>query len=308
MDQSQNVPQKPQLPTGVPPPQASSSNDPLQSVPTVSSSVKPTTSLDVQPVQAAPIPSEIQFNQPLVQKPSKLRIIFVVLGVVQALGVATTFIILYSVAGQPGSEFIAMALSLTIVPTVTVIALINLVSLPIYLAKHKVHGRGLVFSILSLLLSMILVASGIFACYRIFVVAPKHIKQLSEQSAKHAEQLSRNYVASGANPTASRDNALKLMHDCDVDYFVGYTGDLSVVKDSNTKAWLNSAEQSRQGVAILKNSPKTYVFTSKSMTAALQDTARKDRQTCYDTRKLYIMIDDWVETEYPAGNWTKVKQ
>lgn len=106
----------------------------------------------------------------------------------------------------------------------------------------------------------------------------------------------------------TKEEAINLMQSCKVDYFIGYTSDMSLVKDDSSKSWLKKAEQSVNGVAILENSPKTYVFASKSMTAELQDSARRFRQACYDTKKLYIMIDDSVETEYPIGTWTKVKQ
>ena len=79
------------------------------------------------------------------------------------------------------------------------------------------------------------------------------------------------------------------------------------MKDGNTKSWLEKAEQSSSGIEISEESA-SYVFVSKSMTAELQDTARQLRQSCYDTKKLYITIDDWIETEYPAGQWTRVQQ
>ena len=106
----------------------------------------------------------------------------------------------------------------------------------------------------------------------------------------------------------AKEETVSLMQSCKVDYFIGYTGDVNIVKDASSREWLQKAEQSSSGIEISENAPKTYVFVSKAMTLSLQDTARQARQTCYSQKKLYIMVDDWVETEYPAGKWTRVKQ
>ena len=106
---------------------------------------------------------------------------------------------------------------------------------------------------------------------------------------------------------STKDEAISFMQSCKADYFVGYT-DINLVKGANTKSWLNKAEQSSTGIEISEGSQKSYVFVSKSMTTALQDTARQYRQSCYNKRKLYITIDNWIETEYSAGKWTKMQQ
>jgi len=105
----------------------------------------------------------------------------------------------------------------------------------------------------------------------------------------------------------TKDDAISFMQGCKADYFVGYT-DINLVKDSNTKSWLDKAEQSSGGVQISEGSPKSYVFASKALTTELQDKARQFRQACYSKKKLYITVDNYIETEYPAGKWTKVKQ
>ncbi|TAH33483.1 MFS transporter [Candidatus Saccharibacteria bacterium] len=117
-----------------------------------------------------------------------------------------------------------------------------------------------------------------------------------------------NQIANPMETGKTEQEVLSLLQSCKVDYFVGYTGDLSVEKEESTKAWLQKAEKSDTGLETSENAPKTYVFASKAMTAKLQNTARQLRQTCYDVRKLYITIDDTIETEYPVGTWTKVKR
>ena len=117
-----------------------------------------------------------------------------------------------------------------------------------------------------------------------------------------------NSVVNSGGTGVAKEEVLNALRNCKVDYFVGYSGDINLVKDTNTKSWLIRAEESTSGVELSNNAPLTYVFASKSMTAELQDVARQYRQTCYSQKKLYIAIDDWMETEYPAGKWTRVRQ
>lgn len=256
--------------------------------------------------------SSSQIEQLSDQKPSKWRYFFIVLGILQALGVAIFFLIMMwaiqqAKAGVSGTEFIGLILYVTLVPAVGLIAFINLVGLPIYMRKHKPRGKGLVFSILSLSVSIILALYGAYSVYQFRVALPKHANELSEQSRQKFKEQDRQFAEANAKPEITKEEAISFMQSCKADYFVGYT-DISLVKYSNTKTWLNKAEQSNGGIEISENSSKSYVFASKSMTAALQDTARQFRQSCYGTKKLYITIDDWIETEYPQGKWTRVKQ
>lgn len=236
---------------------------------------------------------------------------FIALGILQVVGVALFFGVMASMAGQTGGEFVALLLFVTLVPAVGLVALINLIGLPIYMTKHMPRGKGLILSILSLVISLALALFGAWSVYQMRVAVPKHINELSEQSEekarKYAQESAKEPKISNPKPAKTKDEAINFMQNCKADYFVGYT-DISLVKDSNTKSWLNKAEQSTTGIEISENAPKSYVFASKAMTTALQDTARQFRQSCYNTKKLYITIDDWIETEYPQGKWTRVKQ
>ena len=346
-------------------------------------------------------------------KSSKWRYLFIVLGILQFLGVAVYFIIMNGISGQPGSEFIVLALAVTFVPVMGLVALINLIGLPIYLRKHKPEGRGLVLAVVSLVISIGLVLSGIFGV-SIWRMAGTNYQSRSSELSKKNEQKEKQFLADNAKPEITKEEAVQLLsacklkgfyytnqtnknnaanggwgelsttgvvltkvdgrpyrisiadrlipelvpiartaqitcgdpqlwHDgsyeqykdgkwyfkgevvndtragetkeeainymqsCKADYFVGYT-DLSLVKDDSTKAWLSKAEESTSGIEISESAPKSYVFASKSMTVSLQDTARQFRQSCYNKKKLYLAVDDWIETEYPIGTWRRVKQ
>lgn len=339
---------------------------------------------------------------------------FIALCVLQVLGVALFFGMMFSLGGQTGGEFVALLLFVTLVPAVALVALINLIGLPIYMIKHKTRGKGFAFGVVSLVISLALFSFGAWNLYQARVVAPKRIDELSERSRQKFEEQDRQFAAANAKPEITKEEAIELLkscklkgfyytnqtdksdpanggwgelsstgvvltkvdgqpyrisiadklipelvpiareaqktcggpqfwHDgmyeqykdgkwyfrsevvnstqsgktkeeavsfmqsCKADYFVGYT-DINLVKDSTTKAWLNKAEKSGGGIEISESSPRSYVFASKAMTTALQDTARQFRQSCYSTKKLYIAIDNWIETEYPVGQWTRVNQ
>ncbi len=370
-------------------------------------------SVSGQPSQAStpgPVTLPVQLTA---HKSSKWRYLFIVLGILQFLGVAVYFIIMNGISGQPGSEFIVLALAVTFVPVMGLVALINLIGLPIYLRKHKPEGRGLVLAVVSLVISIGLVLSGIFGV-SIWRMAGTNYQSRSSELSKKNEQKEKQFLADNAKPEITKEEAVALlntcklkgfyytnqtnktypanggwgelsttgvvltkvdgkpyrisiadklipelvpiartaqttcgdpqfwhdgtyeqykdgkwyfksevvndtrsgktkeeaisfMQNCKADYFVGYT-DLSLVKDASTKTWLKKAEESTSGIEISESAPKSYVFASKSMTVSLQDTARQFRQSCYSKKKLYVTVDDWIETEYPIGTWKRVKQ
>lgn len=409
MDDNQQPLKTPQAPTVIPP-QAQRTTPNQQ----------PADVENGQPFYGSTTPfSKSEIEQLSDKKPSKWRYFFITLGILQTLGVIVFFLMMLwairqAKAGVSGMEFVSFALYVTLVPAVGLIAFINLVGLPIYMRRHKPRGKGLVFSILSLVISVIPALYGAYSVYQFRVALPKQINEQIEQSRQKNEQKHQEYMAANAKPEITKEEAIELLkscklkgfyytnqtdksdpanggwgelsstgvvltkvdgqpyrisiadkliaelvpiareaqkncgrpqfwHDgeyeqvkdgkwyfkneavnstqagktkeeaisfmqsCKADYFVGYT-DANLVKDGNTKTWLDKAEKSDTGIEISEGSPKSYVFVSKAKTADLQDTARQFRQSCYSTRKLYITIDNWIETEYPAGKWTRVKQ
>lgn len=364
-----------------------------------------------------PIGSEINIAEAapaeFTKKPSKWRHFFIVLGVLQFLGVAFYFIVMMGLmqqarSGVSGTEFVGLLLMFTLVPAVGIVAFLNFVTLPIYMFKQKLKGKGLVLSCVSLAVSTLLVANAAYSAYSMFVVFPDSVNTMNERSrqrvleheaerAKASYEISKEqavtllqacklkgfYYTDQSDKTAggwgelsesgvvvtevdgapyrisiadrlipelvpvareaqktcanpqfwhdgeyeqyedgkwyfksevvnatqsgiSKDEAITYMQSCKTDYFVGYT-DVNLVKDTNTKSWLDKAEKSTTGIEISEGST-SYVFASKSMTQELQDSARLFRSSCYGSKKLYVAIDDWIETEYPLGKWTRVKQ
>ncbi len=346
------------------------------------------------------------------KKPSKWRYVFIVLGILQLGGVglfvgAMIWASIQAGNGVSGTEFLALILFVTLVPAVGFVALLNFVGLPIYMLKQKPKGKGLVFGIISLVISALLMAYAGYTAFQMFVVFPSAMNDRAAESRIRAEEyeaervkasyeitqeeairllqscslkgfyytdqtdkdaggwgelstsgvvvtevddkpyrisiadrlipemvpIAREAQKTCANPQfwhdgnyeqykdgkwyfgtqvvnatqsgKTKDEALAFMQGCKADYFVGYT-DISRVKDANTKTWLDKAEKSTTGIEISEDA-KSYVFVSKSMTMELQNAARQFRSSCYGAKKLYVTIDDWIETEYPMGTWTRVK-
>lgn len=240
---------------------------------------------------------------------------FVVLCILQSAGLivfilSMLFLAQLSRSGASGTEFFALGLFITLVPAVVAVAFVNMLGLPFYLVKYKPRGKELISGILSLLISVIIVTFGAYNFYQIKYAIPNKINNQYEQSINKVQENEQESAEKYNATTKSKDDALSLLQNCRVDYFIGQTegeDGISSATDKNTKSWLEKAEKSKTGIEILENSPSTYIFASSSATLELQDTVREFRDTCYENKKIYIIIGDWVESEYPLGTWTRVK-
>lgn len=241
-----------------------------------------------QPPQSATpaIESTTQPTQPawsnqrgvLPKKPSKWHYLFIVLGILQISGIALFFLIIawaiqQANAGVSGTEFIGIVVVATLLPFVGLIAFINLIGLPIYMLKHKPRGKGLVFSILSLLISIILAFYGADAVYQTRVVAPRHIEQLSRQLDQEAQEQQRQFAADNANPEITKDEAIQLLQTCQLKGFY-YTDQT----DKSDGGW---GELSTTGVVLTKVDGKPYrISIVDRLVPELVPIARQAQQTC----------------------------
>lgn len=73
-------------------------------------------------------------------------------------------------AGVAGTEFLFLAMLVTIVPAVGLLALINTIGVPIYLKKQKPHGKALIFWVFSLVVSVPIVLYGLYVMLSLFLV------------------------------------------------------------------------------------------------------------------------------------------
>ena len=226
---------------------------------------------------SSPVSSN-QFNQYQDNKPSKWRYFFVVLGILQALGVAVFFLIMFwaiqqAKAGVSGTEFIGLILFVTLVPAVGIIALINLIGLPIYMRKFKPRGKGLVLAVVSLVISVILFLYGAYSVYQLRVAVPRQIDELSEQSRKDSEQREQEFAADNANPEITKEEAIKLLQSCKLKGFY-YTKEAD--KEHGT-----SPATSATGVVLTKIDGEPYrISIADRLIDELVPIAREAQKTC----------------------------
>ena len=240
----------------------------------------------------------------------KVGTLYKFIAILQILGVIVFLTIYASIAGKTGSEFIYMFLVITLFPFMTIFALINVIGFPIFLFKNKYKGKALLLPILSILLSILILVPSIYQIVGL-VIGLNKIANIGKEIKSTTTSSSTTQTTKKTDLTTaagkSKQDALNLMQSCKVDYFVGQGTDEIIAKDQNTRVWLQAANKSSTGIQILENTPKTYIFASKSLTTELLNDAKKYRQACYEKRKLYLILDDYIETEYPMGVWTKVK-
>jgi len=177
-------------------------------------------------------------------------------------------------AGVPGTEFIGMIVFVTLVPAVGLIAFINLIGLPLYMRRHRPQGKGLVLSILSLLVSIILALYGAYSVYQFYVAAPKHINELSQKSQEKFAAELQQFAASNAKPEITKDDAIALLNSCQLRGFY-YTNQTSPKEEGN---W---AESSTTGVVLTKIDGKPYrISIADRLIPELVPIARQAQKTC----------------------------
>jgi hypothetical protein len=121
-----------------------------------------------QPYQQSPV-TEKQLKDAYAKKPSKWLYFYIFLALVQVLGVGYFFRSLLDTIGKPGSEFFVIVFHLTVVPATGFVAFVNLVGLSIYIIDQKPRGKGLIWGVLSLILST-LILMYILRIYLMFFV------------------------------------------------------------------------------------------------------------------------------------------
>ena len=357
-------------------------------------------------------PASLQLVQDDNLKKSRQYRNIIILSIAQLISVGLFVLILFSLAGVTGGEFVAIFLYITLVPFLVGASLMNLVFVPMALKKYKPRGKVLFLFIVSLVISVAifiygaLIVSNVVLGFRkvenmsrqdkkddearrlqniednkkpeiskeeavslinscqikVFnytnqtkplandgftipaaesttsgivitrydgspsnmFIADRHIAEMvpvareaqlkcgkpqfwhdgNYEQYKDGKWYFKNEVVNDASAGKTNEQVIELMKQCQVDYFFGTNGDLSSY-DPNSKSYLEHVAQTTNGLDVLLNSPKTYIFASKAKTTELYETAKQIRQSCYGKRTLYIRIDKLIEVEYPRGSWTK---
>ncbi len=266
----------------------------------INPSPQPTVVVNGQPNQPITPISSSQFEQITDQRPSKWRYFFIVLGILQAIGVGIFFMVMtwaiqQAKAGVSGTEFIGLIVYATLVPGVGLIAFINLVGLPIYMSKHKPHGKGLVLSILSLLVSVILALYGAYSVYQFRVALPKHINKLTQQSQQKFQTQQQQFATNNSKPEITKDEAIQLLKTCKLKGF--YYTKQTDKSDPANGGW---GELSSTGIVLTKVDGQPYrISIADRLIPELVPVAREAQKTCGDPQFWH----DGNYEQYQNGHW-----
>lgn len=233
-----------------------------------------------------------------VKKPSKWRYFFIFLGAVQVLGVALFFLIIAQAvqdanAGVSGTEYIALILFVTLVPATGIVAFINLIGLPIYMVKNKPSGKGLIFSVMSLIFSLVLALYGAYSIYELRIALPAQEKKWSEQSRKESEARDKQFAEDNAKPEITKEDAISLLKNCQLKGFY-YTNQT----DKENGGW---GELSSTGIVLTKIDGMPYrISIADRHIPELVPIAREAQKTCGGPQ---FWHDGSYEQKQPDGTW-----
>jgi hypothetical protein len=233
-----------------------------------------------------------------VKKPSKWRYFFIFLGAVQLLGVALFLLIITQAiqdanAGVSGTEFIALILYVTLVPVIGIVAFINLIGLPIYLVKNRPSSKGLIYSVLSIIFSLILTLYGAYNFYELRIALPAQEKKHSEIYKKESEARDKQFAEDNAKPEITKEEAISLLKNCKLKGFY-YTHQTS--KDNG--GW---GELSSTGVVLTKIDGMPYrISIADRLIPDLVPIAREAQKTCGGPQ---FWHNGSYEQKQPDGTW-----
>lgn len=240
---------------------------------------QPAAIINGQPFQPTTPISSSQYEQISDQKPPKWRYFFIILGILQAIGVGIFFLVItwaiqQAKAGVSGTEFTGLIVNVTLVPAVGLVAFVNLIGLPMYMLRHKPHGKGLALSVLSLSISVMLVIYGAYSVYQFRVAIPKHVEQLSRQTEQKIQAKQQQFSADNAKPEITKDDAIALLNACQLKGLY-YTNQTSPKEDGN---W---AESSTTGVVLTKIDGQPYrISIADRLVPELVPIARQAQEAC----------------------------
>jgi hypothetical protein len=248
---------------------------------------------------ATPIPGSLLEQMPA-NKPSKWRYFFIVLGVLQILVVVLFFFVIWwaiqqAKAGVSGTEFIGLFLFITLVPAAGILAIINLVGLPIYMKKHKPHGKGMVFSILSLAVSSVLILYGAYSIYQLRVVVPRQANEFTKQSQQKFQAQRQQFATDNARPEITKDEATQLLKTCKLKGF--YYTNQTDKSDVANGGW---GELSSTGVVLTKIDGQPYrISIADRLIPELVPIAREAQKTCGEPQFWH----NGSYEQYQNGHW-----
>lgn len=207
------------------------------------------------------------------------------------LGIVAIFAWLIAKAnsGVSGTEFMGLFVMVIGAPLVTVVAVMNVISLVVYFVRRRPIGKHLILAILSGILSVLIIAYGSYTAYEWFVVAPAD----SARDEREYEEKQRKWDEGYFNKEVTAEETKELLMTCQLFGFY-YTNQTDKV-DGN---W---GELSTTGVVLtyIENKP-TRVSIADRLVPELVPVAREAQKTC-DGPQLWH--DGNYEQKQADGTW-----
>lgn len=231
-------------------------------------------------------------------KPSRWRYLFITLGAVQVLGVVGYLAVIalavqQAQVGVSGTEFIGILLEVMVLPVIGLVALVNLISLPIFLLRTRPRGKTLSLSVASLVVSFLLVGYAGYAAYQTYILLPLQQKASEQEFAEHMAQEQRQFDEDNAKPEITKDEAIQLLRSCQIQGFY-YTAQT----DKSNGGW---GELSSTGVVLTKINGKPYrISIADRLIPELVPVAREAQKSCDGPQ---FWHDGNYEQKQADGSW-----
>lgn len=224
-------------------------------------------------------------SPPPVRSTSKWHDFFVSIGILQIVGAVLFFPLMMSLVG-----FLALVFYPLYILALGLVALFNLVGLPLYMLRNRPQGGELILGVISLVVSVAIVAYAAYMEYELNVALPKHFADQSQQFQQETQARQRQFEADNARPEITKDEAIALLNTCQLSGF--YYTDQTNRQDGE---W---GELSSTGVVLTKIDGKPYrISIADRLVSALVPVARAAQEKCGGRPQF------WHDGHYEAANW-----
>lgn len=152
------------------------------------------------------------------RRQAKRNRISIALALVQVIGVILMVLLMLSVAGTTGGEFIALFSFMTIVPFLLGVSIFNLFYLPITIKKNKPKRKILILFVISIFISLAIFIYGGLIVVNTALGFIRFGNNMT-QSRKEDRLKRENTIAENKNPEITKNEAINLLNSCKVGVF-----------------------------------------------------------------------------------------
>lgn len=164
----------------------------------------------------------VKKSTPSTNKPSKWLYLFISIGVLEAAVVALWLLAILWLSGQTGDAGMGWGLVLgLLLPTVfmgaALVAIINVIGLPIYMLRRKPRGKWLVLSVMALVISLVPLLIGGRNAYTLYVSIPadsqKHEQEWQQELLWKYGEVRKEI---GNSREITKEYAVEMLQSCQI--------------------------------------------------------------------------------------------